>query len=856
MITDRRIVFVVWVACALSVPAWTQLPGSLDQSFNTPDSIIGQGNGPYVFDYEPMRVAYTADGNILVAGSANTYNAIQSPGIVRVLPNGLVDGSFDSPFGYNTMIDAIAPQPDGRVLFVRGTMVGRLNTDGTFDAGFDDGSGAGGGYVRAIALQPDGRILVAGSFTSFNGTSRSRAARLMSDGSLDTTFVPGIAFNDAILAVSITASGKVLVAGEFTNTGLTGVARLLPDGTPDPTFAPPTDISGIVNDVEALPDGNVLIGGAFTAAGHNDFGRLLPTGAWDPSFTTGTGFTGSCSGEVHDIVPYADGRCLVIGCFTNYSGSLVGSVVRLLPDGQRDVLFDTGGGFTEVGLNPATSAAVSPSGDIVVVGATRYQDVNCPHMVKLMDNGDRDWSFNALAGQSWPRTLAVQADGKILVGGAEIHRGESFSRVIRLLPNGDRDPDFSVGSGPRIADGTLGAVSALLQLTDGRILVGGSFATFNGAALANLVCLLPDGTVDPTFGIGSGVTGQVIGLRLDDVGRILVWGSLVAVNGLPVNKLARLQADGTLDTGFQPPAPNNAVLTLDPAPDGRLVIGGYFTLLDSVPCVRIARLMPDGARDPSFDTGTGAEQSVFSVAVQPDGRVVLCGQFEVFNGVQRRHLTRLNVDGSVDDSFDIGGGFAGSPRIPQNVLLQPDGRVLVSGAFYTFNGHSQEGLVRLEPNGHVDSTFQSTGFHCHQRGFYNLNYSQVEDIALQADGQILAVGYFDSYGSEACNGIGRIFGSDINTSASAPAMEAEGVLLHPVPCDGRSIRIAFNQQHKERIGLRVLDARGRLQFTQQLVAPANGATLAIDFPGRLEAGMYVLEVIDGERVRAARFTVD
>jgi len=770
-----------------TLTAQAQQPGTLDQSFNAQDTLIGQGNGPYVPDASPIRMALLPDGKILLGGSMNNYNGTGSPGLVRVLPNGLADPTFNSGLPANTIVNALAPEPDGQVVYATIGGVFRRNANGTADAGFDDGTGPGGGQVRAIAVQTDGRIIVAGQFTTFNGAPRSRIARLNSDGSLDASFLPGLAFNNTIWSIALTTTGQVIVAGAFTNTGYAFVARLNNDGSLDAGFVPPAGITGVINDVVALANGQVLIGGSFDGIGFGDLARLNSNGTWDQTFAT-TYFIGS--DPVRKLIPYSDGRCLVVGDFLNYGSESLNRIMRLFPNGMRDTSFQPNGGFGAISVEAPSSAVVLPTGEILVANGRRYREVPCPRLIKLMDNGAPDFTFNRITGQNlWPRRIVAQADGKILVSGADLHQGLPYPKLIRLLDNGDRDPAFNIGTGPRDANGALGNVNGMAPLADGRVVVCGWFTQFNGVAAPNIVRLLPGGAVDPTFTVGTGPNNSVNEVLQTADGKLVLFGTFTSFNGTAVNGLVRLNADGALDNGFVAPTMNGLITTFDLAPGGKLVIGGVFTSLGGFTRNRIARLLPNGSVDPTFDPAAGPSTYPASLAVQPDGRVVACGPFTSVSGVSRNHLVRFNNDGSLDASFDPGSGFSGSPQIPVRVRLQPDGRILVGGAFYTYNGHSQEALIRLESNGSVDLTFQGEGFDIHHRGLSSWNYSQVVDMAVQNDGKILAVGYFDSYDSEACNTIARLHGG----SVAGLALSVRAKLQGPLAASGASMSGTLKQ---------------------------------------------------------------
>jgi hypothetical protein len=118
-------------------------------------------------------------------------------------------------------------------------------------------------------------------------------------------------------------------------------------------------------------------------------------------------------------------------------------------------------------------------------------------------------------------------------------------------------------------------------------------------------------------------------------------------------------------------------------------VGGQFTANGAG---GITRLNPDGTLDEDFDPGTGTDEGVGSVAVDPDGRVLIVGDFGAVDGVARNRIARLNADGSLDEDFDPG---TGADRPIRSVVVQPDGKVLVGGEFRVFNGLARWSVARL-----------------------------------------------------------------------------------------------------------------------------------------------------------------
>ncbi|MEW6158076.1 MAG: immunoglobulin domain-containing protein, partial [Verrucomicrobiota bacterium] len=277
---------------------------------------------------------------------------------------------------------------------------------------------------------------------------------------------------------------------------------------------------------------------------------------------------------------------------------------------------------------------------------------------------------------------AVQPDGKVLVGGSF----SSFNRLTRnnltrLQPDGTNDLSFNIGLG------FDGSVFCIAPQSDGKILVGGDFRSFNGNARIALARLQPNGALDSSFDAQiSGI--HVLAIAFQDDGKILIGGAFQGVQNAKRNALARLHADGTLDTTFVPTELEFDVIVqaLGIQSDGKIVIGGPQARR------RLSRLNTDGTIDTTFKSGTGPDAGVRTLCIEPNDKIILGGDFRSYNGATANRLIRLNFDGSIDQTFEASGTPAGTVDV---VTRQADGRILVAGSFSTFNGVSRKGLTRL-----------------------------------------------------------------------------------------------------------------------------------------------------------------
>jgi uncharacterized delta-60 repeat protein len=229
---------------------------------------------------------------------------------------------------------------------------------------------------------------------------------------------------------------------------------------------------------------------------------------------------------------------------------------------------------------------------------------------------------------------------------------------------------------------------------DGKVVLGGNFTTYNGTARSGIARVNTNGTLDATFNPGTGVNFAVWSASVLGNGQILLSGGFTAYNGTGRRGVARINSDGSLDGTFMPGSisVNDLVRVAIAQPDSKVIIGGDFTTFNNISRNRIARLNADGTLDTTFNPGTGANSSVMALAVQPNGKVLTSGAFISMNTVSLPHIARLLPNGAVDTNFHPGSGANG------NVLalaLQADGKVALGGQFTTFNGQPNVRLSRL-----------------------------------------------------------------------------------------------------------------------------------------------------------------
>ena len=296
------------------------------------------------------------DGKILICGNYTTFGGTDRAFVTRLNADGTVDTSFRASPGY--WVRHMSLQSDGKIIiggFFRSVsaqprgLIARLNSDGSLDTTFNPGIGANGTlgvsitgnpdpFVFFTAIQPDGKILITGNFTNYNGTSINGIARLNSDGSLDTTFNAGSGLNTWGRSIQVLPNNQILVTGWFDNYRNTGHHRMVlinPDGSPDSSFNP------FFGDKTSVYTAALLSAGKYIVAGHSvntnaftaDMGRLNPNGSFD------TTFLGSANDKVESIRIQPDGKILMTGYFSLVNGVQRKCVARLNADGSLDTSF-------------------------------------------------------------------------------------------------------------------------------------------------------------------------------------------------------------------------------------------------------------------------------------------------------------------------------------------------------------------------------------------------------------------------------------------------------------------------------------------------------------------------------------
>lgn len=795
--------------------------------------------GGFIFGVRAL--AQQPDGKALVAGDFSFAGGVLTNRVLRLNTNGTRDLSFQSTVGANSMIDALALQPDGKIL-IGGTPTGyngastapvlRLNPDGSPDASFAVPASLGlVGQALALALQPDGKILVAGYFSgSASQTARANVLRLNANGSPDATFNAGNGTSGGtVFTVLIQADGKIMLGGAFrifNGVQVSNLVRLNADGSLDATFNAGTGPNGLVRTLAQQPDGNLLVGGSFSQFSGQSLRRLvrlLPSGALDNSFVTGASFDGG----VTRVRLRSNGQLLVTGAFTRYDGQVCGGVARLNASGTRDNTFGN------TSTNPVFGYDVlEVTGGQVLTGyrSTTYPDAsnnpqNIAYLARLTPAGQLDPSFNLnLEAQGNITSLTILNSGKLLVQGdfASFNGTPVINYgLMRLNTNGTVDTEIV----PAAIVASSGYYSRFFPQPDGRIYA--TLEDYSGAQVGySLVRLMADGSLDATFqsplfdNANNYVTLKQVLPQAN--GTVVVTGDFETVDGTSRLQLARLQATGTLDAGFNTnPFWNGQgdLVQVLPEAGGTFIVEWTQTTSPAPFYYGLKRIDTGGNVSATFQNNavfTGSPVD-FNVVQQPNGQLVVSGNFITYNGTSTPNgIVRLTAGGQVDASLN--------PALPGQVLLvQPDGRLLLKTAPHEVAC----ALKRLNANGSLDTSFGAVAIP--ETHYFDSIYNAV----LQpTDAKILLYGSFTTVAGQQRISLARLNNTLLGTTNPAVA---EVLSLYPNPAHATAeLTLAA---HPLATTAQVLDATGRVLREQAVAAQAR--LVRLDLSG-LPAGLYLV----------------
>ncbi|MEZ5306425.1 MAG: FG-GAP-like repeat-containing protein [Pyrinomonadaceae bacterium] len=669
--------------------------------------------------------------------------------------------------------------------------------DSPLDGGFNVTVSQSSNYQLQTVLQPDGKILVFGNFDVLNGHATGGVARLNADGTFDSSFSCGVCSGLGFPSVYASSSGQIYLAGATTPSSQSRIYRLNSDGSNDSSFqgafngeASSGSTAMYILGENAL--GELLVVRSFAApfVSQRTVYKLASNGSLDGTFNP-ISYNYRSSDRLNDIIFLADGGFIVAGANPSVrkydvngnidasleSPTLTGSTfppnsvmilnIEMQSDGKLVIAgsFETVNGVArpnfarlnpigsvDIGFNPATSVN---SGILKAVSGDKMITANGTRIIRLNSDGTTDKTYSSPA-EYVVQSATVDQSERVLLFASNPGSPGSGLKLLRLLNDGSKDSGFSDAIG-----GVKGSVTKLELQSDQKVLIGGVFENINGVQRNKIGRVNSDGSIDMTFDPGLGVEGSINDFAVQADGKILVAGQFTSYDGAPVTHLFRLAPDGSLDTGFAPEAignTGNSVFSVVVRPDGKILVGGNFFTIGTESRTGLALLNSDGSLDSSFNVLVGSP-NVYDVAILGDGKLLFGGSFSGVNGFNRTNIARLNSDGTLDSAFNasVGGAVV---RIAETV-----------GGYYV----ASSGIKKLNPDGSINM------------GFSVPLTNGVSDFAVEDDGNIVLVGSFASSETFPRNHIARVNSSGeldglflrtgLDASATTLIKQADGKII-------------------------------------------------------------------------------
>jgi uncharacterized delta-60 repeat protein len=631
--------------------------------------------------------AVQSDGKIVIGGTFSTVNSITVPRLARLNTDGTRDTTWNpGTTGANGVVRDIKIQSDGRVLVVgdfatySGSTVNRIvrtQTSGTIDNTFNVGTGLGNSAYN-VHIQSDGKIITAGVFSTYSGSSNNFIVRINSNGTKDNTFNLGTGFNSNVNISSLQSDGKIIAAGAFTTySGSSNnyIVRINSDGTKDNTFNVGAGLDaagwggGLNNSISYDPQNNVYLASdnvTYSGSIVPRIFKLKPDGTLDATYNAGAGLNRLA---IANLV--SGSRVYTAGTFTNYKAAGATGIAKISDSATLSSSFNPGIGFN----NDVWAITKQSTGRIIVGGAfTNYSGSFRTRIVGLNSNGTIDSGFNvgtAGAGNI-VYALATQTDDKIIAGGTfTTYSGSSTftTRLMRLNSNGSQDLTYNTGTG-------LNSYPlCILARADGKIFVTGLFTTYSGSAINYIMQTNSNGTRDTTFNVGTGFDAGAFGYTAvtQSDNKLIVGGNFTTYSGSTVNRVVRINTDGTRDLTFSVGnGANTVVSAVALQSDGKTIVGGQFTSFSGSAVNRLVRVNTNGTRDTSFNVGTGLDGNVSAngITIAADGTIYCLGSFTTYSGSNSRGIVAINPNGTINQSFTSGLGTASFNNTGQGFTYQ------------------------------------------------------------------------------------------------------------------------------------------------------------------------------------------
>jgi uncharacterized delta-60 repeat protein len=744
-------------------------PGDLDPTF------AGfAGNGKMTSPIEIWATALQTDEKIVVAGEKDNTFAL-----ARYNPDGTLDTTFGTGGVVVTPIlstqtearaNAVAIQPNGKIVAAGGVKgsndsnfaVVRYNANGSLDISFS-GNGKtapdfddGDDWAYAVAIQADGRIVVAGEVWDVESgapdDSDFGVLRFNPDGSPDSANFGsngwvniGFGDNDGARAIALQPDGKIVVAGYREQSCIDlcppapsgpcwtagendfdfALVRLNTDGSYDSSFSGDGKVTTGFDEWEGACAVALQSNGKIVAAGtqsHDAFAlaRYLPDGSLDTTFDGDGKLITPLSGDhsfATQVISQPDGKVVAAGMGSNQF-----ALARYKTDGSLDTTFGGDGkvftDFLPVEDEFVSALALQPDGLLIAAGVDTNFDADSGYLSRYFPDGSLDAGGRQMTAFGLPiadeeaNAMLVQPDGKIVTAGYIAESTDQFA-LARHNPDGSLDPSF--GQNGRVVYGLSGEerAYAVERLDDGSLVAAGRVSSGSQGDNFMIARFAEDGAFE-CFNITNfeGGNDRPYGVAIQPDQKIVVAGDVwSASSGRYEMGIARYQTNCSIDTSFGSNGKTQIGFSGDDTlaravvvrPDGIIVVAGAHN--DNV---RLVFLTAQGGYGGSRVTDLGGVESASALVRQPDGKLLAAG-WKNTAGSYDFMLVRYNAAGSLDTGFGLGGHQItdlGGFDIANTVAVREDGTIVAAGCSLS-NNVERMALVQYDEQGQPDPAFNN-----------------------------------------------------------------------------------------------------------------------------------------------------
>ena len=576
--------------------------------------------------------------------------------------------------------------------------------------------------IRAVKIQPDDKILIGGDIRFHENQRVNNLIRLHQDGTLDESFVFVEPSAEPIAQIELLSNGEIVILKGLQISKLSASGDVLgvidsigsisaicvqqndkiivasgysighppyylyrfnSDLTLDSTFRQTNHFDSFISDV-VLQDDKIMVVRTFSNVNgifkNSDLARFNLDGSLDEGFSMETNSLSIGSA----IAIQEDGKILFEGKMpTSSEGVFTSSgIVRLNVDGSVDTSFRTP---QEVGY--VLAKPVSQSSSIFVVSGS-YINSTGTYLYRLSADGSLDANFTPvrLRSNHCNACLALTNSEEIILNDTPL--GGNEYGLTKFDKNGQLDKDFN----PEV--GTYGVIS-FGDYHKGKLVVGGDFVRVGEVVTRNLAKINEDGSVDPNFKVASSLSAYPVMDQQPSEVEVIDDNTMLVALGKKVVKLNEkgevIEEFAYTRPGFSGPLFFAEKLNL--LPNGQIAVATING---------IVLLNADGVPDPSFlDPNRNGASSIYDFDVQSTG-LLFSSTFTQVNGLTKNGLVRLDYQGAVDPTFDVG---SGADNLLTNINVLENDDILVTGRFHQFNGIAARRLVKLFKDGQVDKTF-------------------------------------------------------------------------------------------------------------------------------------------------------